>query len=941
MTSLEFLFVELRSQNPAVFLLLDAGLKSTLLMLLLVVVLRGLRHWSAGMRYVVMLLGLAALLVLPAMMAVLPNWDLAVLPPSPGQELAAIQPSLMATKSRADSSSVNQTDIPTATATLAPLNSDADCGCLEAEIAAAKHSRNSSVVAELVRDSETASAVFTVVANQPVWLQWCLGVWAVVAGWITSCTLMGMIGWRRLVRQSTELTNLRWCSIRDEVMQSLQLRRRVRLMQCDADIVPMAGGIFRPAVVLPATAETWSDERCRVVLLHELTHVRRWDPAAVLAARFVCAFYWFHPLVWLGAKWLQTEREHSCDDRVLAAGYLPSQYGRHLLEIAGASRSQRSVFAVGMPRRSQIEDRLRAILATNRRREPLTWRTVSLMALTFLAVVVPIATVQLRTHAAETASESVVAVASESDELGSVRFAVDLNADSDFHSTDNQFCQSSLRNNVSADPHHFTAKWMESDVRWRAKLGSVTFGSPVVSGGRVFIGTNNGAGYLQRYSPSVDLGCLLCFRESDGEFLWQYSSQKLETGRIHDWPLVGICSSPLVDGRRVWFVSNRCELVCIDALGFRDGVNNGPITNETSTANDEADVVWKLDMIAECGVSPHNMSNCSVTSAGDLLFVVTSNGRGHFQMDAPNAPSFLAVEKSTGKLVWSDASPGEHVLHGQWGSPAYGVIDGVPQVIFPGGDGWLYSFDVRAIRSGRTRLLWKFDCNSKASVWKPAGKGTRNNLVATPVIDGNHVFIANGQEPQNGEGAGCLWCIDATGRGDISSQLITNAADPDRVESVTRRVMYDSSRGDEIVANPNSGLVWKYDRTDLNGDGRFEFHETMHRAVASVVVADGRVIVPDIGGLVHCLDAHTGQRLWAHDLMAVVYSAPLVVSGKVFVCDEDGDIEVLALADQLEVLEERTLNSSIYSTPTVANGTLFFATRNQLLAVRGQAESIK
>ncbi|MDA1018239.1 MAG: PQQ-binding-like beta-propeller repeat protein, partial [Planctomycetota bacterium] len=732
------------------------------------------------------------------------------------------------------------------------------------------------------------------------------------------------------------LTDVRWREIQTDVEDQLNLRRGVRLMRCELDIVPMAGGILRAAVLLPAGADDWNDERRRVVLLHELTHVRRWDPLAVLAARFACAIYWFHPLVWLGAKWLQAEREHSCDDRVLAAGYLPSQYGRHLLEIAGASQSKRSVFAVGMPRRSQIEDRLRAILATDRRREPLGWRTVLLVTASFLAVVLPIATVQLRTHAAEPATSDVVTHSSLS--LGDAQIPSDPVANPP-NATDEQFCQSSLRNNVSADPHRFAATWTDADFRWKAKLGSVTFGSPVVSGGRVFVGTNNAAGYVPRFPADVDLGCLLCFRESDGEFLWQYSSPKLESGRIHDWPFAGICSSPLVDGQRAWFVSNRCELVCVDADGFHDDTNDGPLTSEAVTSKDEADVVWKLDMIAECGVSPHNMSNCSVTGAGELLFVMTSNGRGHFQMDAPNAPSFLAVEKSSGKLVWSDASPGESVLHGQWGSPAYGVIAGTPQVIFPGGDGWLYSFDVDAIRAGRTRLLWKFDCNPKDTVWQPAGKGTRNNLVATPVIHDTHVLIANGQEPQNGEGAGCLWCIDAIQRGDISSQLVLNPADHNQHAAVDRRPTYDAEQGDLIVANPNSGLVWKYDRVDVNGDGRFEFDETMHRTMTSVVVAKGLVIVPDIGGLVHCLDARTGRRLWAYDLMAVVYSTPLVVDDKVFVCDEDGDVEVFALADRLQVLGEQTLDSSIYSTPTVANGTLFIAARNQLLAIAPRVNS--
>jgi hypothetical protein len=112
------------------------------------------------------------------------------------------------------------------------------------------------------------------------------------------------------------------------------------------------------------------------------------------------------------------------------------------------------------------------------------------------------------------------------------------------------------------------------NVKWKARLGEETFAAPVVSGGQVYIGTNNGAGYLERYPKSIDLGCLLCFRESDGQFIWQYSAEKLPIGRVHDWPHQGLVSSPLVEGDRLWFVSNRHVVVCLDAQGFRDQENS-------------------------------------------------------------------------------------------------------------------------------------------------------------------------------------------------------------------------------------------------------------------------------------------------------------------------------------------------------------------------------
>ena len=128
------------------------------------------------------------------------------------------------------------------------------------------------------------------------------------------------------------------------------------------------------------------------------------------------------------------------------------------------------------------------------------------------------------------------------------------------------------------------------NIRWSAPLGSQTYGTPVVADGQIYVGTNNSAGYLERYSKDIDLGCLLCFREADGKFLWQFSAEKLPTGRIHDWPLQGIGGAPLVQGERMWFVSNRWELVCLDTLGFRDKENDGSFQDEPVQAANEADV---------------------------------------------------------------------------------------------------------------------------------------------------------------------------------------------------------------------------------------------------------------------------------------------------------------------------------------------------------------
>ena len=117
----------------------------------------------------------------------------------------------------------------------------------------------------------------------------------------------------------------------------------------------------------------------------------------------------------------------------------------------------------------------------------------------------------------------------------------------------------------------------------------------------------------------------------------------------------------------------------------------------------------------ELGVSPHNMTVCSPAAYGDVLFICTANGvdESHLKIPAPQAPSFIALDKRTGKILWTDNSASRHVHHANWGSPAVGVFAGVPQAIFGGGDGWVYSFHADQWRDGKPILLWKFDTNPK------------------------------------------------------------------------------------------------------------------------------------------------------------------------------------------------------------------------------------
>ncbi len=434
-----------------------------------------------------------------------------------------------------------------------------------------------------------------------------------------------------------------------------------------------------------------------------------------------------------------------------------------------------------------------------------------------------------------------------------------------------------IQRNMSSLVKNLPSTWdigTKKNIKWKADLGSTSYGNPVVADGKVFVGTNNDI--PRNPQISGDKGVLLCFRESDGKFLWQAVSDKLEQG--YDWPEQGVCSSPAVEGKRLYYVNNRGELVCLDTEGFMDGANAGPFKEETHTGPTDADIVWKLDMMKELGIRQHNMANSSPAVWGNLVFLETSNGQdeNHEKISAPDAPSFIAVDKNTGKVVWQDNSPDNRILHGQWASPALGDVGGTVQAFFPGGDGLLYGFDAL-----KGQKLWSFDLNPKDAVFPK----TRNYIISTPVFHEGKIYLAVGQDPENGEGIGHMYCIDPTRSGDITA----------------------------------SGRVWQYDK--------------IRRSISTAAIADGLVYISDFAGFLHCLDAATGKPNWTFDMLAAVWGSPLVADGKVYLGDEDGDIAVFQAGKELKKLSENNMGSAVYGTPVAANGVLYIMNRNELYAI--------
>jgi beta-lactamase regulating signal transducer with metallopeptidase domain/HEAT repeat protein len=179
----------------------------------------------------------------------------------------------------------------------------------------------------------------------------------------------GLITVRRIARTGDEITSGAWMVALHEVADRMDIEEPARLVMSSAVRVPFACGFRQPTIVLPADAMSWTDERRRIVLLHELAHIQRRDMFGHLLSRVACAMYWFHPFVWLAAQRLRAESERACDDLAIRSGARASDYAQHLLDIVTSIRTPVApAVACTMARRRDFEGRMLAILDPERRR---------------------------------------------------------------------------------------------------------------------------------------------------------------------------------------------------------------------------------------------------------------------------------------------------------------------------------------------------------------------------------------------------------------------------------------------------------------------------------------------------------------------------------------------------------------------------------------------
>ena len=184
---------------------------------------------------------------------------------------------------------------------------------------------------------------------------------------------------------------------------------------------------------------------------------------------------------------------------------------------------------------------------------------------------------------------------------------------------------------------------------------------------------------------------------------------------------------------------------------------------------------------------------------------------------------------------------------------------------------------------------------------------------------------------------GHLWCIDPTKRGDVSPEL---AVDKGGKPLPVRRILaVDRSAGERAITNPNSAAVWHYSTYDLNGDDDITFEDSSHRSCGTVAIKNDLVFFADFSGLFHCLDAKTVDKnghptvYWTHDMFAAAWGSPLIVEGKVYIGDEDGDLSIFKLAKKKQLINEIQMQNAVYSTPIVANNVLFISNKSTLFAI--------
>jgi outer membrane protein assembly factor BamB len=445
------------------------------------------------------------------------------------------------------------------------------------------------------------------------------------------------------------------------------------------------------------------------------------------------------------------------------------------------------------------------------------------------------------------------------------------------------------RNMVSAErglPDSFDLK-TGKNVKWSVQLGTQSYATPVVAGGRVYIGTNNGN--PRDPGNKSDCGVLMCFEEATGKFLWQLAFPKREEDPYHDWPQTGMSSPVTVEGDRVYYVNNRGEVLCVEP--------------RTTPEKPQPAVLWEFNLTTGAGIWSHDAAHSSILIRGDLLYLNSGTGvdNTHKKIRTPDAPSLVVLDKRSGRMVARD---NEHIapdiFHGTWSSPSLGEVNGRPLIFFAGGNGVIYAFEPFSappanetrdtLGLGYLKKVWWFDFDPTApkedihkySTNRREGPST---VHAMPVFDQGRIYAAGGGDFWWGKTEAWLKCIDATKTGNVTS----------------------------------NALIWSV--------------PLQRHTLSTPAIADGLVYVADCGRLIYCVDATDGKVVWTQELNGEVWSSPMVADGKLFLGTRSGSFVIMAASREKRLISTSELVDPITATAVAANGVLYVATMTHLYAL--------
>ncbi|MCF7957476.1 MAG: PQQ-binding-like beta-propeller repeat protein [Phycisphaerae bacterium] len=452
------------------------------------------------------------------------------------------------------------------------------------------------------------------------------------------------------------------------------------------------------------------------------------------------------------------------------------------------------------------------------------------------------------------------------------------------------------------------------NLLWEVNLGMHQYTIPKVDGGQIFLGVDD-SGLEHPAVKRTGGGIFMAMDAKSGQMAWQLVVPRNMAGRVEPFYFnhwrCGICSTPAIDGKYLYIVSSRGEILCLDRRGQADG-NDGPFTDELGYMKAESgyklgqkdgDIVWRFDLVKEADVFPHDVCGSSPVVLGDYVYACTSNGvdSRHAKVSNPRAPSLVVLNKRTGKLVAVEGEKmGYRTVHGNWSSPVVGRFGGQEMVLFAGGDWTLYAFEPFKPTPGGTgveklKKIWQYDCSPKAyqlrngkkipyTSWQTKSPDGPSEVIAIPVIHDGKIYVSIGQSPIHGPGVGALSCIDG-------------------------------KTGQKVWENRKVG-----------------------RSLANVLIHDGLVYVPDYSGKMHCIDAVTGESLWEHQMDAGVWTCSAVVVNETILISTERRRTLWAFkAGRKKGVVGKCHMKSESITPVIANGVMYFPTQKRLFALKVDA----